>query len=796
MADAQLGAQGRAMSVLEGRMKGGFTRVGNYAQQSASVTSKAMSSLKAAIAGVLTYKLAQQFLGISDEAKKLDAALKLATAGFGSYGQAQKDVRAIADATRSDLSDTAQTYSNFVRVSKEMGGTQKDAARATETIAKTFKISGANAVEASNSIRQLTQGLQSGVLRGDEFNSVMEQAPRFARLLAESLGVPIGSLRKLAEEGQLTSDKLLKALTDKKFTAGIDAEFRELPVTFNDAMTRVSNAAMITFSAFDRGGEFSKMLADFVTDGADGFAQLETAAENFGITTRGTLEGLGDVFDPFVQAGESALDALGIKFGNFAENFRNEIAALLGRADDLLNIGPSIANLFGANGKYDSRRRDTFLEGAKKSDAQRRLSLIMQGDPLADAGGWIGSGASTQPSSGSKKSGKTKKSPLSQEAYDREEASLNDQILRLKQDQAQDLETRANIELDRIEAARLATITDIKNDKRYTDKQKEKIIALTDTVSAMQAAQVVREREYDIAKRDYDIATNANQGAQDILRSQLDIADTRDEQLAIENRILKLRQSQERADYELLLKSTNPEDVMRGQAALARIDRKQVSEREYLNRQYESPLASYRREISNVGNNLNDQYESIAVDGLQSLNDGLTDAIMNAKGFGDMFSNVAKQVIADLIRMAIQQTVVANLMKTLGLGGGSSLSGSLTTASNNVSMLASAIKIPGFASGTNFAPGGVALVGESGPELVNLPRGSKVVPNTKLGAALKGNITQVTQVLQLDLSNAVMTPDLVNQMNNMAQSAAMGGAMAGSQDAQRTLARRSRNRIR
>src|SRR3546814_6036382 len=64
----------------------------------------------------------------------------------------------------------------------------------------------------------------------------MESSPRLARLLADSLDVPVGSLRAMAEQGELTADKLLRALTDTKFTASIDAEFKQMPVTFDQAM--------------------------------------------------------------------------------------------------------------------------------------------------------------------------------------------------------------------------------------------------------------------------------------------------------------------------------------------------------------------------------------------------------------------------------------------------------------------------------------------------------------------------------------------------------------------------------
>src|SRR3546814_9960761 len=104
--------------------------------------------------------------------------------------------------------------------------------------------------------------LSSGVMRGDEFNGIMEASPRLARLLADSLDVPVGSLRAMAEQGELTADKLLRARTDTKFTASIDAEFKQMQGTFDQAMKQVHNAAIVTFGAFHQGGDYSTLLAN------------------------------------------------------------------------------------------------------------------------------------------------------------------------------------------------------------------------------------------------------------------------------------------------------------------------------------------------------------------------------------------------------------------------------------------------------------------------------------------------------------------------------------------------------
>nr|WP_047166906.1 tape measure protein [Sphingomonas sp. Y57] len=368
-----------------------IARSGALIENSVAGVKTAFSGLGAAIGITSVGATATAFLKLSDESKQMAAQLKLATAGFGSFNQAQDDVRRIAGETRSSLSATTALYGNFARSSAEMGKSQADAARATETFTKALKLGGASAAEAQSATLQFGQALASGVLRGDEFNSVMEASPRLARLLAQSLNVPIGSLRQMAADGKLTADKLYTALTDRKFTAGIDREFRQLPVTFDEALTQLHNAAIITFGAFDRGGEFSSMFANFVLDGSTGFGKLEKRAEDFGIEVRADLAGLGAAFEPMVEAGKKAFDELTGSSEGFGYSFRRDYEQWLKDFDDIANklawlrehdvfgnrIKPASApsNAFG---RYDAKRQET--------EASRRAAI--EGQKLQDNWGF------------------------------------------------------------------------------------------------------------------------------------------------------------------------------------------------------------------------------------------------------------------------------------------------------------------------------------------------------------------------------------------------------------------------
>lgn len=692
---ASLGRQEASVASLESR----------FARSSGRIASS-LKGIGGALAGVSLVALARQFLTIADTSKQLDAQLRLATATFGSFGQAQKDVARIADETRTGLTETADLYSNFVRNAKELGASQSDAARATETFSKTLKISGASAAEAGSATLQFGQALAAGALRGDELNSILEASPRLSRLLSESLGVSVGQLKALGEEGALTSDKLLRALTDQKFTAGIDNEFKQLPTTFDDAMTKVYNSAVTTIGAFDRGGQFSQTLASFVADGADGFSDLGDSAEQLGIDTRAAFAGLGDAFDPLFEGAKSVFAGI----NGEVNNTRSAIASLLGAYDqlnnltiDLGNSGKSFDNRAkgvaneairraGGNTFFEptqlqerSNARGRFLKGydatagrlqgeAGERNFQRQFgNFDALGNPLGQRG--TATVRPPKPSGGAKpKTPKAPKSTLDPEAFARQEASLNDAILAEKartagllQDETARIEEQSKFDLARIDASRAASITEINNDDRLTAAQKEKLVALTGTVAAIQQAQVIAEKDRDAAELALRNRLESLQDDQRTLAAQADVADTRQARLDIERRLLAIMEEEEKARLEAQIAAGQIADAAK---ARANLETQQASRRTGVERDNESPLEAYRRNISDTGKGINDAYETVAVNGLEKLNNGLTDAIVNSKNLGSTFKNIAKSIIADLIRIAIQQTIVNSLASSLGGGGG------------------------------------------------------------------------------------------------------------------------------
>ncbi len=175
----------------------------------------------------------------ADSYNLMNARLKLATESQGEFNTAQTELRRIAAATQTPLESLATLYQRISRPLKEAGRSQKDILAVTEAVSTSFRVSGASAQEAENGVIQFAQALGAGALRGDEFNSVAEQAPRLMQALADSLGVPIGALKEMAAQGLLTADVVTSALVEQLEVLRTEAE--ALPDTVGGAMTALSD---------------------------------------------------------------------------------------------------------------------------------------------------------------------------------------------------------------------------------------------------------------------------------------------------------------------------------------------------------------------------------------------------------------------------------------------------------------------------------------------------------------------------------------------------------------------------
>jgi tape measure domain-containing protein len=169
--------------------------------------------------------------------------------------EAMAHMKRIALESRSDFSAVGDLFAKITFASKSMGLSQQQVADATQTVANTFIISGASAIEAANASRQLAQGLASGTLRGDELNSVMEQNSALSELLAKGLGVSTDKLREMGAAGKITAANILPTLINA--TADTSETVNNMQMTIGQSIN-VLKTNFITLV-----GEFEKSTGIF-----------------------------------------------------------------------------------------------------------------------------------------------------------------------------------------------------------------------------------------------------------------------------------------------------------------------------------------------------------------------------------------------------------------------------------------------------------------------------------------------------------------------------------------------------
>lgn len=165
--------------------------------------------------------------------------LKLVTTGQENLNRVFNDLTSVANRSRQDLDAVSDLYQKIALSTKDLGLTQGQATRTTETFSKLLSIAGADAGTASGAIRQFSQALGSGAFRGDEFNSVVEAAPQILDILAAETGKARGEIRALAADGKLTSDVLINSLL--KASKDVDAQFAKTAPTLGQAFTVLQN---------------------------------------------------------------------------------------------------------------------------------------------------------------------------------------------------------------------------------------------------------------------------------------------------------------------------------------------------------------------------------------------------------------------------------------------------------------------------------------------------------------------------------------------------------------------------
>lgn len=207
--------------------------------RSIDTTERSMSSLSRVAVGLTAALSVQQVAEYADSWATVNNKLSNSVRPTEQLADVTQRVFDVTQATRSSLDATATLYARLERGTRQYNTSAADLAKLTTIINQGFVVSGATAQEAENAIIQLSQGIASGVLRGEEFNSVAEQGSRLMVALADSLGVSIGQLRAMAAQGKLTTDVVVKGLLSQG--AVIGEEFANTTTTISQAMQVAGN---------------------------------------------------------------------------------------------------------------------------------------------------------------------------------------------------------------------------------------------------------------------------------------------------------------------------------------------------------------------------------------------------------------------------------------------------------------------------------------------------------------------------------------------------------------------------
>lgn len=278
------------------------------------------------------------FTNLNNKLAALTGSTELAAQGFNHIVEISRNARA-------DLEATGDLFAKITFATQEMGLSLDDVAKATQTVANTFAIAGADTIATANASRQLAQGLASGTLRGDELNSVMEQNEILAHLLAKGLGVTVGKLRDMGAAGQITAKKIMPILIEE--FDNTNETVKGMTVTIGQSVTILRNKFTEVVGSASRLAPVNELLAKTVVLLADNLEKV-------------LIPVLSILAVKSIPATISAFQALTVVL----------------RANPFIAIASSIATVIGLLGLYNQKTDETISKN--KEQLQSELELNKQ----------------------------------------------------------------------------------------------------------------------------------------------------------------------------------------------------------------------------------------------------------------------------------------------------------------------------------------------------------------------------------------------------------------------------------
>ena len=247
-AKAQIAAASQQMEEVSGAADsaaGAQQRFNSSASAGSGVIGDLAKKAAGLIATYASFQGIKSVLGVSDELTSTQARLDQMNAQLGGTDLKIKDIYSVAQNARGSLGDMASVVARFGNNAKDAFSSTDEVVKFASIVQKQMTIAGASTEEAANAELQLSQALGSGVLRGDELNSIFEQAPNLIQSIADYMDVPIGQIRNMASEGKLSSDVVKQAILAS--ADEVDAKFNQMPMTWAQVGQSIKNTAEMAF---------------------------------------------------------------------------------------------------------------------------------------------------------------------------------------------------------------------------------------------------------------------------------------------------------------------------------------------------------------------------------------------------------------------------------------------------------------------------------------------------------------------------------------------------------------------
>lgn len=306
-----------------------IAEVGNKAEnvlgkRMGSIVSKAFSALPMAgmVAGVAlvgqeVLEVGAKATAVSDKFASIKARIDLINDGSQSTASIMDKVYQASERSRGSYTDMLDSVAKLNMLAKDSFSSNDEAIRFVEQLNMQFKLSGASVGEVSSAMTQLTQAMAAGRLQGDEFNSIMENAPMLAQAISQEMGVPIGQLKQLGSEGAITAEVIKNALFNSADET--QAKFNEMPMTFQEVGQQLSNAMFQAFQPVME--ELSSM----------------TASEDF----KTAIDGIGIAIQAMAVVATGAIALIKVAFAGIK-------AVVSGTVAHIKMVGTVLNGIFGA----------------------------------------------------------------------------------------------------------------------------------------------------------------------------------------------------------------------------------------------------------------------------------------------------------------------------------------------------------------------------------------------------------------------------------------------------------------